>query len=719
MAEPKHPLAPLVEAWFGVIKRAQKYKNDNFQVAADECKRFLAGGTKLNEYMWGPAGVGKGGYVIDPNDIETSGPTYQFTTNKVAELLQLFAPTLYNRNPVRTCTPRKYDPIPAAIFGVLNPQLLMQSVAPEQPPPPPGSPPQAMQQFMAGEQAKQQAAQQLQMMTQQANQQDELDQVKDLTISQLFEEVLNYTPRALDLKGNSRLVIDECLLKGAGVWWCEMVETEDGRKLIGSFYESVDRYLCDPDGEKIDDCTWVARLCIHPQWMVEQEYGLAQNALDNARRADGSQPSGSTQTYTGDARSDAEKLKRGTTNDLVAYWKVYSKMGLGGRMANMAPEMKNLLDGFGDRVFLVLCDGVPYPLNLPSERLVEAPQVVDPQGTTEWLDGINQSLQWPIDFGHDGRGWPMTILAFHPQNNCIWPYSHVAIGLGELKWINWCLSFLAGKVKTSCTTIVALPKGLPEDEENKIKSGQDQRIVHIDMTLVPNGRIGDMISYVQQPEFHKDIYEVLTKVEDSLDKRWGVSELLYGKSGEATPRSATDVSVRQQNTSIRLDDMANLVQEAMGEIANKEAFAWWLLAEQQDVLPILGKPRADLWQKLVKAAPVEDILWKLDFRIESGSMAKPNTESKLQQLSSFAQHIMPVLQQAMSQFGEVGPLNAFLEDWAKAMGLDASRYMVQPPPPPPQPAPSPAAEGQPHAEAPPGQPGKQHGEHPADVRTAA
>jgi hypothetical protein len=34
--------------------------------------------------------------------------------------------------------------------------------------------------------------------------------------------------------------------------------------------------------------------------------------------------------------------------------------------------------------------------------------------------------------------------------------------------------------------------------------------------------------------------------------------------------------------------------------------------------------------------------------------------------------------------GNVQPLNALLEDWCKAMDIDATRYMLPPPPPPPQ-----------------------------------
>ena len=44
----------------------------------------------------------------------------------------------------------------------------------------------------------------------------------DAARAALLECYLNYTPAALDLKTESRRVIDEAIIKGRGCWWSEM-----------------------------------------------------------------------------------------------------------------------------------------------------------------------------------------------------------------------------------------------------------------------------------------------------------------------------------------------------------------------------------------------------------------------------------------------------------------------------------------------------------------
>lgn len=712
-----HPMRPLCQAWLRLIERALKYKKTNFQKVADECKRFLDGGTKLNEYMWGAEGKDEGGYLTASNENDVSPPAFQFTTNKVAELTQLFAPTLYNRNPVRTVTPRKYDPIPPGIYAALNPQIYQMATA-QLPQVPPGATPEMLQQVFGAQQQQEQAIMQLDSMIQQGQQEDMMTQVVDQTTAQLVEEVLNYTPNELDLEMHSRLVIDETIVKGMGIWWTELYDV-GGAKLFGSFYDTVDNLLLDPDVELIDDCKWAARRCRHPQWEVEEHYDLAPGALDAAAKGIAPEASSNASYSTNDNRGDAERQRRGETAPIVTYWKIYSKMGMGGRLGGIDPKLKNIFDGFGDNCMLVVCEGIPYPLNLPTERLNEAPQEVDPEGSQQWVEGIQQSTSWPIPFWKMPSGWPFTPLIFHFKPNSLYPYSHVAPGLGELKWLNWCMSFLAGKVKSSCTTIVAIPKAMAEDDKKKVIGGSDQRVVEIDMTMYPNLKPGDVVSYIQQPEFHADLYKVKEAVEESLDKRWGVTELLQGETGNAQSRSATDVSVRQSNSSIRLDDMAKQTQKAMSILARKEALAWRTLGDANDVRPILGEARAQLWAQLVQSADVQKIVQELEYRIESGSMAKPNTETRLQNMTNMAQHLLPVLQQAL-MMGNVGPFNAFMEDWGKASGLDVAKYMLQPPPPvsPPQQAPE-QKRGEKSPEQQQAPPPNQHGMPGREPRQAA
>ena len=81
---------PVVSAWEHKIELAWRAKKKAFQDQADEALRFYS-----TDYDWlyeGRHAKGFGGDDIPP-------PSFRMTVNKVAEVVQLFGPALYSRNP--------------------------------------------------------------------------------------------------------------------------------------------------------------------------------------------------------------------------------------------------------------------------------------------------------------------------------------------------------------------------------------------------------------------------------------------------------------------------------------------------------------------------------------------------------------------------------------------------------------------------------------------
>jgi len=695
----RHPLRPLVDAWLSKIRQGADYKRRVFSEAAQEILYFFHGGSALSNWLWTRSGRGRGGYMADgqEGEDELAPPQFRYTMNKIAELLQLFAPALYYDNPVRTVTPRRLEPVPPEVYQVLAG-------------PPPQLPPQLEQLAQTNPQLQAILAQMQQVyqqqIVQQAQQQQQNDaatQIIDKIRAELMSDYLNWTPNELDLKSESRRVIDECLLKGMGVWWTELyVQRGFGTKLVGSFHDSVDNLILDPDVQKIQDCTWCSRVRTTQQWDLEDFWQLPRGALNGA--SDTSETVGiSSETATDP--DGLNKRRQATTNKMITSYEIWSKMGLGGRMTGIEPELKQVFDGFGDYCHLVLVSGIPYPLNLPSKMVTDLPDQYDPNAAAAWSQKLAKAVEWPIPFWAFSDGWPFTSLIFHEIPNQIWPMSHFAPGLGELKWINWGMSWLASKVKNACGTIIAVMKGMDEQEKRKMIQVGDQRIIEVESEVGTADDVRKLIAYVQQPEFHPDIYNMLDRTADAFDKRVGASALLYGMTGEGQDRSATETQIKQQNSSIRLKDMADRVQDRQTIIARKEAFVakWFLTA--QDVAPCLGNDRAQLWEKLVASAQVEEVVRELDYRIEAGSMQIMDRQANIQNHSQIMQAVMPFLQQIAMQWGEVGPWNALMEDWGKLNQMDISRYMIQPPQQfqsqPPAGAPAPGAPG----DGPPQQPG--------------
>ena len=173
-------LAPIVSAWLKKIQLAWDFKQDEFGRDAETCMQFFDG---PYDFMYGlRRGNNGNGFTFTGNADDFPRPTFAMTVNKVAEMVQLFGPTLYARNPVRKVNPRTVPEIPAGAFAPFDPN-------------------------------------QFGMLFQQLNDINEKQRAVDEARSTMLEQYLNFTPDALNLKDHSRRAIDEALIKGMGVLW--------------------------------------------------------------------------------------------------------------------------------------------------------------------------------------------------------------------------------------------------------------------------------------------------------------------------------------------------------------------------------------------------------------------------------------------------------------------------------------------------------------------
>lgn len=615
------PLSPICGHWFKKISIAWGFKRKEFQDDADECTSFFDG---PYDFLYTSRYMRKSrGFVTDEGD--PPKVSFGMTVNKASEIVQLFGPVLYHRNPVRKVIPRLPPEMPAALFGDVNLD------------------PFALQAYL----------------TQQAY--TAQGQTVDETRAALLGAYLNYTPFALDLKTESRWAIDEALIKGLGVMVTEVYTPPGGGpKMVGSFFETCDNIVYDSDAETPHDAQFVAIRCCHPIWQVEEEYGLAPGSLKGHVESHGQQAA-----VEGDPEG-GYKRAQGKTNDLCIYFKVYSKMGMGGRLEGATPGLRDTLDLFGDYVYLVIAKDCPYPLNLSPEFLATATP-----------EEVQERVQWPTPFWVDD-GWPFTPISFHRRPRKIYPSAILRFGLGELKFINWCYSFIAGKIKTTARDFIAFKKSAGEELKDAILNGKDMTLLELEEA---HGTISEVVGFLQHPEFNGDVWKVLEAVEANFEKRVGLTELMYGQS-QVQLRSAQEANLKASQLQVRPDDMASKVEEAMTEVARKEMFAAYWHLGREDVRPVLGEVGAYYWEQLIAAAPVEEVVNQLQARVEANSMRKPNQERDAANLNQAMTTLFPSLWAYGMQTTDVGPVNNLIMDWSKAVGLDPGRYIVQPPPPP-------------------------------------
>ena len=609
-------------AWRGLLEKAAQAKKQ-FQDDANQCMAFFNGpydflyGSDANQsaFVTGISGADTG-----TGKKRLSPPAIGITINKVAEGVQLFGPTLYHRNPVRRVTQRLLPEIPSDLFGdPKDPRT--QAIA--------------------------------QSMMAQMGQYQQSDKMR----ASIMESLLNYLPLATGLKDEMRDSIDEAIIKGAGVSWTSVFRPiGSNTKLVRTTYDTVDNLMIDPDHELMADAKWCARRCIEPTWQVEAERGLAPGSL---RGTDASQSAASGLEVFG----DEWKKKDGKTNDLLVYWKIWSKMGLGGLLRGIDESVAQV-DRFGRFVYLEVSETVNYPLNMP-------PAIWGNEAE------LYRRVQWETPFWADTDSWPFTFLAFHRVPRRIWPMSHFRPAMGELKFLNWAYSFLASRMHTSSRTFVGILKAASEELKRKVLEGTDFELLELEASL--GADIGKLIQFIDHPEVKGDFIKIIEMVEKQFEKRTGLNELLYGETSHQY-RSAAEADAKQANLNIRPDDMGNKVEDFATNIARKEALAarWHMSAE--DIAPIFGPVVANFWKQYVASADINAIVRQLEYRVEAGSTRKPNKQKDAADANEAMRTLFPILSQ-VAESGNVAPCNTLIKYWGKALSIDVSGMLLPEPPP--------------------------------------
>jgi hypothetical protein len=450
-------------------------------------------------------------------------------------------------------------------------------------------------------------------------------------------------------------------------------------KFAGSFYDSVDNLVWDPDADEFEDIRWAARRRVQPIDEVAAKFGLSREDLK-----------GHVESYSSRAddgeRGYEHRKKTGKTNDLICYWEVYSKTGFGDRLKDSDKDLRGKFDALGPNCYICVSEGVDFPLNISPAMLREE---VDETGIPQ---SMFMSAQWPAPFWAEPGGWPFTLLAWHGKPGYSWPISLIRPGIGELRFVNWAMSFLATRIATSSQTLIGVAKAADPDLKAKLLERNEGGFNIVEISEAVGRSVNDVISVFQMPGVTQDMYNIIQAVTELFDRRVGLTELIYGMS-RASFRSAAEATVKSEQISVRPDDYANILEDALSEVARKEGLlARWMIYPQ-DVAPLMGPMAAQAWQLHVQQEDPESIVREYSYRVEAGSVRKPNAATRVEQINQAMQILAPVAQ-GMMQAGQPQLFNALLTKWGAAMQMDVSEFMVPPPPPPGPPPPEQPPPGQ-------------------------
>ena len=622
-------LQQLTRAWLGKIELACEFRKPFLDVA-DQCTTFFAG---MAGEFWSSQFQEK--FLGSPVQQK-----FKFQINKAFELVALFGPVLFNRNPVRSNNPEQPIDLEIEAFGDPNdPQV------------------QAYYQALV------------------AQQNQEFSRLR--ITAKLMERYLNYTPDEQPgggLRQAGESAVTDALVTGRGILRPDAYTFPgSNRKLTGCFYVSYRDFISDPDSRIIDfgNTRWIAIKHTETTWEVERRFNLPDGTLKGKGQAETAEAQAERSAYD---LGEWERAK-GSTFDMFVWWELFSIGGAGGRLSGIETPLKTALDKYvGDYAYLCLGHGLDWLLNLPLEV-----------ARTATPDEVQRRLSWPVPYWYDRR-WPVTLFEFYRHPRRAYPIAPMSPGLGELSFLNFLFSRIAKRVWDSTRLMMAVVGSAKKEVEAALNKLSDVGLFSIDDV---HQSLDKIISFLNVPEMGKDTWTLASSVMDLFDKRVGLTELWYAVSARQS-RTAADVHAKTEKASIRPEYMANKVEDSLSEAAQMEKMAaHWIGVGGRDIAPHIGVVGASLWDQLIVPAPPELIARQMKSKVVAGTARRRNKQLELDNIREIYQADSSLLTAYAQDTTDTRPINALRSRAFDAMGFEPHGMELGPWAPPPADGPDP------------------------------
>jgi hypothetical protein len=620
-------MASICEAWRMRIRASEVSDHrKGFMRTADMCYQFFAGAMGL---MWSPEFREK--FLGN-----MPAPRFKLTIAKAFEMVAIMGPSVMWDYAGRVSKGIKPPDLPRIAFGPMDDET---------------------------------AEQRYQLYLEDV----ELMKALQDTRSVLMDTYLNWAQREQPggFLSESHKAITEAIVMGRG---CTVTGTYkfpgSNRTLTKTEYFCVRDLYLDPECRNagLHDCYWMARKRRTPYWELERMFKLPKDTLKYKANREAL----TTMSMTSSAANEHARLT-GKTNDIVEWYEIWSKEGVGTRTGDVQSSVAAAFEEvIGDYAYLAICSGVDYPLNMPPHLLKVATD-----------DDARAAMDWPIPYYKDGR-WPVCLLDFYERPDSAWPMAPMAMGLGELVFLNVVISVLAERCAESCRTNGLVSSALGDDIIKALKDSSFSGWTEFPQEMAAN--VDKLIHYVQTPGINRDVYEIIDRISEMFDRRTGLTDLMYGLNpGGKVDRSATDSANKQQAVSVRPDWMQRCAEKWQTDIANNERIAagWNVIGPH--LMELLGQDGARLWDELIANEDPEVYVRQMRTTLEANSIKKPNKFRDNANLQQTIGYVMPLLKEYWNTTGDPGPLNAYIKSMADAMEQDAESWLL-PELEPPQPS---------------------------------
>ncbi len=481
--------------------------------------------------------------------------------------------------------------------------------------------------------------------------------------------MLNYTSGEFGLSRELLLALPEALVKGRGLFWCEMVESAAGF-IPASSYVSVDDLLLDPGTTVWRDGDYIIRIRPdQPIWRVAEEFGVNPAKLRGAAQ----------KTNRSGAALDGER-------DTVTYYEVWSRSGLGQNAADLPDSLKDLkpaFDAVGPYVWLVLVEGMEAPLNLPASQL---------DMTINTIEDIRDAVEWPLRLYEDfANPWPCTPLDFHPDGDTAWAASTAGRGLAQMVFVDHVHAWLVGRFRIASRRMYVVHPSLEDAVKKMIVFGSDQEVAFRAAANDAGVPVDKMIEVIEFPDASVEAWNILDLNLRQFQRATGLDPKLYGDQGgegQTQIRSATEAEDLLANVKSRPNEMRERVRQFLSGAAAKESQVFRMHGQPGTVARIVGEPDpvpTDPLQPAPQAGPLT-MAWfallytddpalasaELSFTTEAGDADVKNRQDQQADLRVLVEDLKELRIIGLNT-GWWEPYNAGIDDLGTLLGRDLSK----------------------------------------------
>lgn len=624
-----HPFRDICQDWLEVIKSAYGYKNEVFGSYARRTRNFFNGDFRteaMNDSGGEPSAVSLSNGIFS----EGGGRQFKLKLNQCFESVALYQPMLIGQSP-EVLVDADIPPVPSPAFLGIDP-------------------------------FDQQAMEQYQVFRLQK--QWERDSSVDL--SNMLKYWGDWVQKENGRIDHARRAVSQAIVEGMGGCYTEYYYPVASRvRYPRSRFISQERVVWDHDARHMEDITWMAILHVEPLNRVSEKFQIPYEILK--RHASSATISSNVAKELYDYQISLSRNQ--PSHDLIYYFEVFSKNGIGhwlSRGNRLLRGQVSTYDMVGRNVRMIVCPGCPFPLNAPSQAI-----------ENETDEMILSRFQWETPYWKDENnmgGWPYSPLYYYEQIGQTYPMSIARTVLPEMDFINFVINRLAQRIDASCDSIIAVAKSLVNDFKKQLNKQMGPHKMLEVGTEESEKRVSDLIQFLEQRPVGTDIWLMLEKTVDRINRGMGTLDLLYGQSPSSF-RSAEEASLKGAQVSVRRDDMSKITDMYLSNLSKKEFLCMYWNSSKDDLAPVLGEEVAQAMERLLLAQDIDSVVREFRFDIKSGSARIHNMASKQRSLSEIAGMYLPAAQELLMQ-GISAPWDAYMRDFAETVGLDPEKFLL-------------------------------------------